>query len=52
MDAVDVGIVALAEDDSVERLVEFDGHLHQVLLALDVQRNDSRHVVNWRWPRV
>jgi len=40
MDAVAVAVVALAEHDPVERLVEAQEHLHRVLLALDVQRHD------------
>ena len=52
MDAVDVGVVTLAEDDSVERLVELNRHLHQILLALDVKGNDARHVVRRRRPRI
>ena len=45
MDAVDVTVVSLAEDDSLERLVEGDGDLHQVLLALDVEAGDLGHVL-------
>ena len=52
VDAVGVGKVALGEDDAVERLVELDKHLHQILLALDVQRDDSGHVLHGCRPRL
>ena len=45
MDAVDITVVALAEDDSLERLVEGNGDLHQVLLALNVKTGDLGHVL-------
>ena len=45
VDAVDITLVTLAEDDSLERLVEGDGDLHQVLLALHVQAGDLGHVL-------
>ena len=45
VDAVDVTVVTLAEDDSLERLIEGDGDLHQVLLALHVQAGDLGHVL-------
>ena len=45
VDAVDITVVALAEDDSLERLVEGNGDLHQVLLALDVEAGDLGHVL-------
>ena len=42
--AVDVAVVALAEDDAVEGLVELNGDLHEVLLTLDVEAGDLGHV--------
>ena len=44
VDAVDVAVEALAEDDPVERLVKLDRDLHQVLLALDIKAGDLGHV--------
>ena len=38
--ALALAVVALAEDDPVEHLVELDAHLHQVLLALHLQVDD------------
>ena len=45
MDAVDVTVVSLAEDDPLERLVEGNGDLHEVLLALHIEAGDLRHVL-------
>ena len=45
VDAVDITVVTLAEDDSLERLVEGNGDLHQVLLALHVEAGDLGHVL-------
>ena len=39
-----VPVVAFAKDDSIERFVEFDIDLHQVLLASDIQAGDLGHV--------
>ena len=44
MDAVDVAVVAFAEDHSVERTVEDDPDSHHVLLALDLEVLDLGHV--------
>ena len=52
VDAVDVAVEALAEDDSVERLVELDRDLHQVLLALDIEAGDLGHIRLSLWPRI
>ena len=45
VDTVDITVVTLAEDDSLERLVEGNGDLHQVLLALNVKAGDLGHVL-------
>ena len=45
MDAVDVTVVSLAEDDSLERLVEGNGDLHEILLALHIEAGDLRHIL-------
>uniref|UniRef100_A0A2M4D382 Putative secreted protein n=1 Tax=Anopheles darlingi TaxID=43151 RepID=A0A2M4D382_ANODA len=45
MNAVDVAVVALGEDDAEEGLVELDVHLHALLFALHVQRHDLGHVL-------
>ena len=45
MDTVEVAEVSLAEDDTVEGLVELEGDLHQVLLTLDVEAGDLGHVL-------
>ena len=50
VDAVGVAVVALAEDNAVEGLVEAEVDLHRVLLALDVERDDLGHVVAGRRP--
>lgn len=44
MDAVDIRVVALGEDDSVEWLVELNVHFHQVLFAGDVEADNLGHV--------
>ena len=44
MDAVDVAVVAFAEDHSVERPVEDDPDPHHVLLALHLEVLDLGHV--------
>jgi len=43
--AVDVGVVALAEDHAVEGPVELHADAHQILFALHLQVADLRHVV-------
>ena len=45
MDTVEVAEVSLAEDDTVEGLVELEGDFHQVLLTLNVEAGDLRHVL-------
>ena len=45
MHTVRVRVVAFAEDQTVERPVKLNEHLHQVLLAFHVQMHDSRLVV-------
>ena len=45
VDTVEVAEVSLAEDDTVEGLVELEGDLHQVLLTLNVEACDLRHVL-------
>ncbi len=42
--AVDVGVVSLAEDHSVEGTVELNAHAHQVLLALDLEGAEKQIV--------
>ncbi len=44
VDAVDVAVVALAEDHAVEGPVENDPDPHHVLLALDLKVLDLGHV--------
>ena len=44
VDAVNVAVVSLAEDDTVEGFVKFNVDLHQVLLASHVQASDLGHV--------
>ena len=44
--AVDVGVVSLAEDHSVEGTVELNAHAHQVLLALDLEGAEKQIVHN------
>ena len=44
VNAVDIGVVALGEDDSVEWLVEFDKYFHQVLFTGHVEADNLGHV--------
>lgn len=50
MHAVDITVMALAEDYTVERLVKAQINLHRVLLAFDVEGNDFGHVREIRGP--
>jgi hypothetical protein len=52
VDTMDITVVTLAEDNPVEGFVKTDVHLHQVLLALDVERDDLGHVWNRRGPDI
>ena len=52
VDAVNVTVEALAEDDSVERFVKLDRYLHQILFTLDIQACDFGHVRLSLWPWV
>ena len=44
VDTVHITVESLAEDDTIERLIKLDGHLHQILLALNVEAGDLGHV--------
>ena len=44
MDAVDIRVVALGEDDSVEGFVELNVDFHEILFAGDVEADDLGHV--------
>ena len=44
MDAVDVRVVTLGEDDAVEGFVDLNVHLHQVLFASHVKADNFGHV--------
>jgi len=44
VDAVDIAVMALAEDHAVERTVEDDPDPHHVLLTLNLQVLDLGHV--------
>jgi len=47
MNTVNVAVVTLAENDTIEWFVKFNVDLHQVLLASDVQAGDLGHVNLW-----
>ena len=44
MDAVDIRVVALGEDDSVERFVKLNIDFHEVLFTGDIEADNLGHV--------
>lgn len=44
MDTVNITVESLAKDDTIERFVKLDGHLHQILFALNVEAGDLGHI--------
>ena len=50
MDTVNITVESLAKDNTIERFVKLDGHLHQILLALNVEAGDLGHIRLSAWP--
>merc|ERR1719450_145213 len=52
MNTVDIRVVALAEDDTIEGFVKFNVDLHQVLLAGHIQAGNLGHITHGFGPRL